>query len=150
MKIWPKTEKMNLTSYDKIFILDHEETSLIWFRDVFHEIWLKMSFYNPWWKSLSHGVRWKKKFEVWWKNYLCFENCVRSLSFHTWKSFHTSQTSMRWKILKIRTKSSLRSKITSKLSLLVSLILLSKAKMHNRASEKFSSRVIFKLSSCDF
>ena len=106
MKIRPKTEKLNLTSYDRIFILDHEETSLIPFRDVFHEIWLKISFYNPWWKIVSHGVQWKKKFEVWWNNSLCFENCVRILSL------------MRWKILKTRTKSSLLLKITSKLSLL--------------------------------
>ena len=117
MKIWPKTEIVNLTSYDRIFIFDHEEPSLIWFRDVFHEIRLKISFYNPWWKSVSHGVRWKKNFEVRWKNALCFENCVRS-SFHTWKFFLTLQTSMRWKILKTRTKSSLLLKITSKLSLL--------------------------------
>ena len=67
MKIWPKTEKMNLTSYERIFILDHEERSLIQFQDVFHEIRLKISFYNPRWKNLSHGVRWKKKLEVWWK-----------------------------------------------------------------------------------
>ena len=37
MKIQPKTEKMNLTSYERIFILDHEETSHIRFWDVFHE-----------------------------------------------------------------------------------------------------------------
>ena len=35
MKIRPKTRKMNMTSYDRIFILDHEETCLIRFRDVF-------------------------------------------------------------------------------------------------------------------
>ena len=99
MKIGPKTKKMNLISYDRIFILDHEETSLILFQYAFHEIWLKISFYNPWWKSVSHGVWWKKKFEVWWKNALCFENGVRSLSFLTLKSFHTSRTSRRWKIL---------------------------------------------------
>jgi hypothetical protein len=38
MKIRPKTEKMNFTSYEWIFILDHEETSPVRFRDVFHEI----------------------------------------------------------------------------------------------------------------
>ena len=114
MKIRPKSKKMNLTSYDRILILDHEKISLIRFQDVFHEIWLKISFNNLWWKSFSHGVRWKKNFEIWWKNALCFEICVRSLS------FHTSQTLMRWKILKTRKKSSLRSKISRKLSLLVS------------------------------
>ena len=120
MKIRPKTKKLNMTSYDRIFILDHEETSLIRFWDVFHEIRLKISFYNPWWKSLSHGVQWKKKFEVWWKNASCFRKSVRILSFHTFKGFHTSKTLMRWKILKTRTKSSLLSKISNKLSLLVS------------------------------
>ena len=54
------------------------------------------------------------------KECLVFENCVRILSFHTWKSFLTSQTLMTWKILKTATKSSLLSKISSKLSLLVS------------------------------
>ena len=87
MKIWPKTKKMNLTSYERILILDHEETSLIRFWDVFHEIQLKISFYNPWWKSLSHGVWWKKKFEVWWKNSLCLRKKWYVFSFHTWKSF---------------------------------------------------------------
>ena len=57
MKIRWKNEKINLTSYERIFILDHEETTLIQFWDVFHEIWLKISFYNPWWKMLSHGVQ---------------------------------------------------------------------------------------------
>ena len=116
MKIQPKTEKLNMTWYDRILILDHEETSFIQFWDVFYEIQLKISFYNLWWKSLSHGIRWK--------NALCFKNCVRSLSFHTWKIFHTSQTSMRWKLLTNRTKSSLLSKISSKLSLLVSPVAL--------------------------
>jgi hypothetical protein len=46
MKIQPKTEKLNITSYDRIFILDYEETCLIQFQDVFHEIRLKISFYN--------------------------------------------------------------------------------------------------------
>ena len=112
MKIWPKTKILNLTLYDRIFIMYNEETSLIRFWDEFHEIRLKIIFYNPWWKSLSHGVRWK--------NALCFENCVRILSFNTWKFFLTSQTSMRWKILKTQRKSSLLSKISIKLSLLIS------------------------------
>jgi hypothetical protein len=55
MKIRTKIEKMNLTSYDRIFILDHEETSLIWFRDIFHDIRLKISFYNLWWKMCLTG-----------------------------------------------------------------------------------------------
>ena len=44
MKIQPKTEKLNMTSYDRIFILDHEETCLIQFQDVFHEIQVKIFF----------------------------------------------------------------------------------------------------------
>ena len=44
MKIQPETEKMNLTAYERIFILDHEETSLVKFKDVFHEIWSKIIF----------------------------------------------------------------------------------------------------------
>ena len=94
MKIRPKTEKLNLTSYDRIFILDHEETILIRFRDVFHEIWLKISFCNPWWKSFSHGVWWKKKFEVWWKNAFVFWNGVRGLSFLLRKVFTLHK--LRW------------------------------------------------------
>ena len=31
-------------SYHRIFIQDHEETCLIQFWDVFHEIWVKISF----------------------------------------------------------------------------------------------------------
>ena len=46
-------------------------------------------------KSLSHGIQWKKKLEVWWKIALVFWNGVRRLSFLTLKSFHTSQFSMR-------------------------------------------------------
>ena len=75
-------------------------------------------------KSWSHEVRWKKKLEFWWKNALCFENGVRSLSFLTLKSFHTSQTSMRRKFLETQTKSSQLSKISSKLSFLVSPLVL--------------------------
>ena len=123
MKIRPKTEKLDMTSYDRIFILDHEETCLIRFRDVFHEIWLKISFYNPWWKSVSHGVQWKKKFQVSWKNVFCLKNVWEVKVFIPGKVFLTSQTSMGWKILKTLTKSSLLSKITSKLSLLGSVAL---------------------------
>ena len=52
--------------------------------------------------TMKFFVSWgsmKEKFEVWWKKSLCFENGVRSLSFVTLESFHTSQTSMIWKIL---------------------------------------------------
>ena len=87
MKIRPKTKKLKLNSYDKIFISDHEKTTLIQFQDVFHEIWLKINFYNSWRKRVSHGVRWNKKFEVWWKNSLCLKNVWDVLSFHIWKSF---------------------------------------------------------------
>ena len=86
-KIRPKTEKLNMTSYDKIFIMDHEETSLIQFRDVFHEIWLKTSFYNLWWKKCVSWGSMRKKVWSLMKECLVFENCVRSLSFHTWKFF---------------------------------------------------------------
>ena len=120
MKIRPKTEKMNFTSYEIILILDHEETSPIRFWDVFHEIWSKISFHNPRWKGLSHGVRWKKSWILVKKCFFYFENVVINLSFLNLKSFHTSQTSMRWKSLKTQTKSSLLSKILNKLSLLVS------------------------------
>ena len=60
MKIRPKTEKWTWLHMKGFFIMDHEETSLIWIRDVFQEIRLKISFYNPRWKILCHGVRWKK------------------------------------------------------------------------------------------
>ena len=115
MKIWPKTEKLNMTSYDRIFIQDHEETCLIRFRDVFHEIQLIIGFYNSRWKSVSHGVWWNKKFEVWWKNALCFKIVWDVQVFILVKVFPHSQTSMGWKSLKTWTKSSLLSKITSKL-----------------------------------
>ena len=55
MKIWPKIENLNMTSYDRIFILDHEETCLIRLWDVFHEIRVKIIFYNPWWKVCLMG-----------------------------------------------------------------------------------------------
>ena len=70
-------------------------------------------------KLVSRGSM-KEKLEVWWKNAFVFWNDVRSLSFLSLKIFHTSQTSMRWKFLETRTKSSHLSKISSKLSLLVS------------------------------
>ena len=60
MKIRPKTEKINLTSYERILILDHEETSPIRFWDVFHEIRPKISFHNPRWKVGLMGFdEWK-------------------------------------------------------------------------------------------
>ena len=49
---------------------------------------------------------------------------MRSLSFLTLKSFHTSQVSMRLKFLETQTKSCQLSKISSKLSLLVSPLVL--------------------------
>ena len=72
--------------------------------------------------TMKKFVSWgsiEEKFKVWCKNALCCKNGVRSLSFLTLKSFHTSQTLTRWKILKSHTKLSLLSKISSKLSLLV-------------------------------
>ena len=66
MKIWPKTEKMNMASYDKIFMHDHEETWFIRFWDFFHEIRVKKCF-AIWGEKESHGVQWKKKFWSWWK-----------------------------------------------------------------------------------
>ena len=87
-------KKINLTSYEMILILDHEETSPVRFWDVFHEIRSNISFHNPWWKSWSHEVRWKKKLEVWWKNSFVFWNGVRSLSFLLWKVFTLHK--LRW------------------------------------------------------
>ena len=124
MKIRPKTETLIMTSYDRILFQGNEETCLIRFQDVFHDIWVEISFYNPWWKSVSHGVRWKKKFKVWWKNALCLKTVWEFLVFILGNVFLTSQTSMRWKILKTRTRSSLLLKITSKLSLLGSPLFL--------------------------
>ena len=74
MKIQPKTEKMNLTSYERIFILDHEETSLIRFWDVFYDIWLKISFYNLWWKVCLMEFTERKHFEVRGNNAWGWEN----------------------------------------------------------------------------
>ena len=56
-KFHQKTKKLNMDSYDKIFMWDHEETCFIQFWYVFHEIWVKMCFCNVWWKSLSRGIR---------------------------------------------------------------------------------------------
>ena len=119
MKIRPKTKKLNLTSYERILILDNEKTSLIGFWDVFHEIRLKMSFYNLWRKSLSHGVR-KKVWSLVNKCFVFWKLCEKFKSSYLEKFF--SLHKLRWdeKILKIQTKSSLLSKISSKLSLLVS------------------------------
>ena len=78
---------------------------------------------NKFLQSAMKSVSWGSMKENVWslmKECLVFENCVRSLSFLTLKSFHTSQTSMRWKFLETQTKSSQLSKISSKLSLLVS------------------------------
>ena len=120
MKIWPKTEKLNLTSYERIYILDHEETSLIRFRDVFHEFRLKLSFYNPRWKSLPHGVWWKKKLEVWWKKWFVFWKWSGKFKFSYLEKFSHFTNFNEMKKSKTRTKSSQLSKISNKLSLLVS------------------------------
>ncbi|CAF4321246.1 unnamed protein product, partial [Adineta steineri] len=47
MQIQPKTEKINLTSYEIILLLDHNETHPIQFGDVFHEFRSKISFSQP-------------------------------------------------------------------------------------------------------
>ena len=106
MKIRPKTEKINLTSYERILILDHEETSHIRFWDVFHEIRSKISFHNPRWKVSLMTFDERKKLEVGWKNAFVSWNGVRRLSFLTLTSFHTSHTSMNWKFLETRSQSS--------------------------------------------
>jgi hypothetical protein len=72
----------------------------------------------------------KEKLEVWWKNDFLSWNGVRSLSFH-------AHTSMRWKFLETRTKSSQLSKISHKLSLLVSPLVLQiqNAQMRHKRSK---------------
>ena len=103
LKIRPKTKNLNMASYDEICMKDHEETCFIRFWEVFYEIHMKMWFCNPGWKSWSHGVWWKKSFQVLWKNALSWENkwkWMRCLSFHTYKSFLTRKTWMEWKNLK--------------------------------------------------
>ena len=92
--IQPKTEKLNMTSYDRIFIQDHEETCLIWFWYVFHEIWVKMCFCNPWWKSVSHGIRWRKRFEVMERMFCVWETSEKFEFSHLEKFFLTQQ--LRW------------------------------------------------------
>ena len=63
MKIRPKTEKINLTSFERILILENEETSPIRFGCVFHKIWLKIVFFHNhdenWvsWGSMNEKVR---------------------------------------------------------------------------------------------
>ena len=56
MKIRPKTEKTNMSSYEMILLLNHNETSPIRFRWVIHEFRSKISFseYNE--KLVSWGL----------------------------------------------------------------------------------------------
>ena len=74
----------------------------------------KWVFCNPWWKSVSHGIQWKKFFWSDEKNALCLRNKWEVLVFILRKKFLTQQTLMEWKILKAEAKSSLRLKISSK------------------------------------
>ena len=46
MKMQPKLEKINLSSYERISLLDYNETSPIRSRDIFHDIRSKISFHN--------------------------------------------------------------------------------------------------------
>ena len=68
MKIRPKIEKLNMASYDDIFIQDHEETCFIWFWDIFHLIREKISFFKSWWKVCLMEFDERKSFEVDGKN----------------------------------------------------------------------------------
>ena len=118
VKIRPESKKMNMASYDEIFMQDHEETCFNRFQDVIHEIRVKMCFCNPRWKSVSHRVRWNRMFWSWWKSDLNWENKWEVWVFIVKIFFLTWQTWIEWKILKNQSKSSLLSKISSKLSLL--------------------------------
>ena len=133
MKIRPKTEKLNMASCDDIFMQDHEQTCFIRFWDVFHEIWMKISFCNPWWKSASHGIGWKKKFEVDGNNVLSCEHKWEVWIFILRNFFLTQQTSMEWQILKTEAKSSLLLKILSKTLTLGLLSLYPKINGENEA-----------------
>ena len=58
-------------------------------------------------KSVSHGIRWKKKFWSWWKNDLICEKKWEVRTFILRKFFLTRPTWMEWKILKTQSKSSI-------------------------------------------
>jgi hypothetical protein len=60
MKIRLKLEKINLSSLERISLLDNNETSPIWFVCVFHKIWSQIVFLQSWWKvSLMRFDEWK-------------------------------------------------------------------------------------------
>jgi hypothetical protein len=63
-----------MASYDEIFIQDHDETYLIQFWDVFHEIWVKMSFAICGEKVCLMEFNERKSFEVDGNNALCLRN----------------------------------------------------------------------------
>ena len=83
----PKLEKINLSSYKRISLLDHNETSAIWFGWVFHEIRSKISFSQSRWKiSLMELDEWKSlKLSV--KKWFYELKCVKRPIFHTFTSF---------------------------------------------------------------
>ena len=83
MKIQPKLEKFNLSSYEMILLLDHNETSPIRFRWVFYEIQSKIVFSQSRWKLSLIGFDGWKKLEVGWNNiFMCYSG-VRRLSLIT-------------------------------------------------------------------
>ena len=95
MKMRQKLENINLSSYERISLLDHNEISPIQFRWVFHEIQSKISFSQSRWKiSLMRFDGWKS-----WKLDGKMLLCVRMV----WEDyvcllekFHTLHT-LRWK-----------------------------------------------------
>ena len=74
----------------------------------------KCVFCNPGWMSWSHGVRWKKSFEVCCKIALSWENKWEVLVFILIKSLLTWKLGWNGKSWKTQAKSSLLSKISSK------------------------------------
>ena len=60
MKMRPKLEKINLSSYERISLIDNNQTSPIWFGCVFHEIWPNFFCSQSRWKvSLMRFDEWK-------------------------------------------------------------------------------------------
>ena len=123
-----KMKKLNLTSYNRIFILDHEETSLIRFRDVFHDIQLKIIFNSPWWKVCLMGFDERKslKFD---ERMLCVWKLCEKFKFSYLEKFFLTHK-LRWgeKSWKLKQNPlfSQKSRVNSHSW---TLLLLSKAKM---------------------
>ena len=86
MKIRPKTEKMNLTSYERILLLDHEETSPIQFGYVFHDIWSKLVFTIHDEKLVSWGSM-NEKFRSWVEECFCVLEWCEKIKFSYFDKF---------------------------------------------------------------